>query len=703
MKKMFLFSILTVFLFSCGQAPVPTSEVTAPPGKNIFLDPQLQEVYTLGNQRDSQGLLPFLEDKNPLYRRTAAIALASIQDPTTVPVLAKLLKDPEPGVRGAAAYALGQGRDESAQPLLIDAYKSESSPEVNLFILEAVGKCGNAGGLKSLVQLDFPKRNPMLLAGQAWGIYRFGLRGIVSNSGTRRAIDLLSPNFPEKVRFIAANYLARGRDIDLYDYPGQLLHAYRTSDNTFIRMNLLTAMGKTVKKKDKADGEEKKIENAKERKIERPEILFHIKKVLGQEDIDYRLKVNALRALRDFQYPVVRELLFPSLEDKQVNVSVAAAELLLAIGNAEDAPHYLEWANRASNWRSRATLMKAALTFAPGDDSIPGNKELRERISAALIDAYKKSAHNYEKAWLLDALAADPDKFDFIKKEAFANLGTVIGTNGMNGLTEMCRKVNKAAGTNQKTNLEDNSKDELKIKELFAKLFKDAALTGDPAFAGLAATILREPEMNFKPLVKSTIFLETALKQCQLPRDIETYRELQKTLAYFNPTLNPDSTPPAQLPTKNKPIDWKLVTSIAPGAKVKISTTRGNIFIRLLVNESPGSAANFVQLIKEGFYRDNFIHRVVPNFVVQDGCPRGDGWGSPMAAIGSELGPLYYDEGSVGMASSGKDTEGSQWFITHSPTPHLDGRYTIFGRVTAGMETVHRLDVGDKILGYELL
>jgi cyclophilin family peptidyl-prolyl cis-trans isomerase len=95
------------------------------------------------------------------------------------------------------------------------------------------------------------------------------------------------------------------------------------------------------------------------------------------------------------------------------------------------------------------------------------------------------------------------------------------------------------------------------------------------------------------------------------------------------------------------------------------------------------------------------VHRVVPNFVIQDGCPRGDGVGGPAFTIGSELGPLYYEEGSVGMASAGKDTEGSQWFITHSPTPHLDGRYTIFAKVVEGMDVVHKIEIGDKILGFE--
>ncbi|MCU0288039.1 MAG: peptidylprolyl isomerase [Acidobacteria bacterium] len=138
-----------------------------------------------------------------------------------------------------------------------------------------------------------------------------------------------------------------------------------------------------------------------------------------------------------------------------------------------------------------------------------------------------------------------------------------------------------------------------------------------------------------------------------------------------------------------------------PGQQVKIKTAKGDIVIVLLINESPGSAANFVHLLKNKFYKDTYIHRVVPNFVIQDGCPRGDGWGAPPYSIGSELGPLYYEEGSVGMASAGKDTEGSQWFITHSPTPHLDGRYTIFAKVVSGMDVVHKLEVGDKIITME--
>ena len=81
-------------------------------------------------------------------------------------------------------------------------------------------------------------------------------------------------------------------------------------------------------------------------------------------------------------------------------------------------------------------------------------------------------------------------------------------------------------------------------------------------------------------------------------------------------------------------------------------------------------------------------HRVVPNFVAQGGCPRGDGFGSLPYTIRSEFAPIHYGTGSVGVASAGAHTESCQWFITHSPTPRLDGRYTIFAEVIRGMEVV---------------
>jgi len=151
-------------------------------------------------------------------------------------------------------------------------------------------------------------------------------------------------------------------------------------------------------------------------------------------------------------------------------------------------------------------------------------------------------------------------------------------------------------------------------------------------------------------------------------------------------------------PDFNHPIDWEVYNNLSPEPKAVLRTNRGDITIRLLPDIAPVSVVNFVKLAKDGFFDGKNFHRVVSNFVIQGGCPRGDGYGSLDYSIRSEVPQAYYDrEGYVGMASAGPDTEGTQFFITHSPTPHLDGNYTIFGRVTEGMNAVHDIMIGDMI------
>jgi cyclophilin family peptidyl-prolyl cis-trans isomerase len=127
-------------------------------------------------------------------------------------------------------------------------------------------------------------------------------------------------------------------------------------------------------------------------------------------------------------------------------------------------------------------------------------------------------------------------------------------------------------------------------------------------------------------------------------------------------------------------------------------TTKGEIKMQLMARNAPATVANFVKLSKSGFFTGKTFHRVVPNFVVQTGCIRGDGYGSMDFNIRSELSPLHYEtEGYVGMASAGVHTESSQWFITQSPAMHLDPNYTIFAKVVSGMNVVNLLGVGDVV------
>ncbi|MGH7508539.1 MAG: peptidylprolyl isomerase [Gemmatimonadales bacterium] len=125
---------------------------------------------------------------------------------------------------------------------------------------------------------------------------------------------------------------------------------------------------------------------------------------------------------------------------------------------------------------------------------------------------------------------------------------------------------------------------------------------------------------------------------------------------------------------------------------------RGVLEVELLGPEAPLTVANFLRLVDRRFFDGNQWHRVVPNFVVQDGDPRGDGFGGPGGAIRDEINQVRYDtKPMLGMALSGPDTGSSQWFITLSPQPHLDGRYTVFGRLVGNFGALTRITQGDVI------
>jgi len=130
---------------------------------------------------------------------------------------------------------------------------------------------------------------------------------------------------------------------------------------------------------------------------------------------------------------------------------------------------------------------------------------------------------------------------------------------------------------------------------------------------------------------------------------------------------------------------------------VFLETDKGTIEIEVAVLDAPLTSENFLALARNGYFTGMALHRVVPNFVVQGGDVRGDGEGSPGYTIRDEINMLPYLRGTVGMALDGPDTGGSQFFITHSPQPHLDGKYTVFGRVVAGMDVVDRLQQWDVI------
>lgn len=129
--------------------------------------------------------------------------------------------------------------------------------------------------------------------------------------------------------------------------------------------------------------------------------------------------------------------------------------------------------------------------------------------------------------------------------------------------------------------------------------------------------------------------------------------------------------------------------------KATIETDKGNIEIELFDQDAPKTVDNFVKLATDGFYDGLTFHRVIPDFVIQGGCPQGNGTGGPGYTIPCEINPRKHGVGTLSMAHAGKDTGGSQFFVTHSPQPHLDGVHTVFGQVTDGMDVVNAVTPGD--------
>jgi cyclophilin family peptidyl-prolyl cis-trans isomerase/HEAT repeat protein len=159
---------------------------------------------------------------------------------------------------------------------------------------------------------------------------------------------------------------------------------------------------------------------------------------------------------------------------------------------------------------------------------------------------------------------------------------------------------------------------------------------------------------------------------------------------------------PGAYATSARALPRPLPDPIRDRVRLAVRTQRGDVEIELFGDVAPHAVGSVVDLASRGFYRDLAFHRVVPNFVAQGGCPRGDGWGGPGYTLPEETSPIPFVRGAVGIATNGPDTGGSQFFVMHSRHPHLEGAYSVIGRVTAGIEVVDALQPDDRIIDVEV-
>ncbi len=216
-----------------------------------------------------------------------------------------------------------------------------------------------------------------------------------------------------------------------------------------------------------------------------------------------------------------------------------------------------------------------------------------------------------------------------------------------------------------------------------------------------AATLLGDTSLDIPTIFNDSMAIKAAFESLDLPKDYEAYQALVAASKNLN---FGDIEGTDGVLMYNHPIDFNQLGALSDSSTAIITTSRGKIILELYPKEAPGSVHNFIKLAARGFFNGKNFHRVVPNFVIQGGCTRGDGYGIEDYTIRSEFSTRSYDSGGyVGMASSGKDTEGTQFFITHTTTLHLDGKYTIFAKVKEGMNVVNAIQVGDKITDVKIL
>ncbi len=630
-----------------------------------FDDPEIRRIFNQQNQQDKDSLALWLNHENPAYRYAAAQAFASVKDSLYVEKLTPLLQDPVDAVRAMAAYAIGQcGTAASEAPLIAAFVQTDTTGEYaksNRAILEALGRCGSLKTLRLMATVStYLPTDTTLLEGQARGIYRFALRNITCAEGTARMADLAAhDSYPASVRLVAANYLARAADIRMDSVASlPLIEQFRQETDPYIRMALALALAKAPN-------------------------LAAQQALLNQlaTETDYRVKCNILRALSSFDYATVQSAVVAALKDPNPHVAYRAAAFFMQSGIPQDATLYWRAAKDSIHWNAQLQLYAAAQRHLPAYQT-----ETRNIINWELRKRFIEGASPYQKAAVLKALAEFPYNFRFIQRESYASPDAAVRTAGVESLAAIAQRPDfgKVFGENaRRTSVE------------LALYFKQAIQSGDAGMAAIAAGALRIPERNFKTALGDTLqFLDEALAKLSLPRDIETWQELQKTIAFLQG--KPEQTPPPHDTTP--PIPWNVLEKFEIEPTAIIRTTKGIIRIKLLPTVAPGTVANFIRLARDKFYDGKYFHRVVPNFVIQGGCPRGDGYGALDYAIRSELPPLSWEqEGLVGMASAGNHTECTQFFITHSPALHLDGNYTIFARVIDGMDVVHQIQPGSKI------
>ena len=619
-------------------------------------------------------LILLLGDQQARVRRRAALALGRVGLAEAVEPLAGLLTDEEFEVRQMAAFALGLVGESAARPALLAALNNDPELVVQGRAAEALGAIGDRADADAIAAMVQRQVSAGVLGGldpddigypKAGGVeaVRLGVYALAR----LRAYDALAGAIldaqgkPVSSWWPIAYALQRCGDdraapalMALLPTPGRFTASFAIRGlAAFKAVHAADALREIVTDRTRDPAIVIQSVRALSQFGDRASVPV-LTRMLADRSVTGALELEVMSALGNLADESDTDVLLELVSDSKPSVRATAFR---ALARVEPATFLAALAGLDADpdWTVRVAVANA-LGGLPAEQSIPKlNQMLQDRdgrVIPAVLTALGATKSPGVDRLLLDRLRSD----DFMVRASAAN-----------ALAEM--KAAGAAGP-------------------LAQAYR--AADGDATYVARAAVLSALARLD--PAAARPV-LEDALKD----RDWAVRVRAVALLREQGATGLDQAIRPAPAGRVVQEAERQALATPQFSPHAFIETDKGTVEIELAVLDAPETVGNFMSLARKGFFNAVAIHRVVPDFVVQDGDPRGDGEGGPGYSIRDEINQRPYLLGTVGMALDWEDTGGSQFFITLSPQPHLDGRYTVFGHVVNGMDVADRLLPGDVV------
>lgn len=613
----------------------------------------------------SRALEHYLADDSSTVRARAALAVGRIDDPRSGELLAAMLRDESIDVASNAAFAMGLTGDRDLAMQLLDIANDLPSA-VTARAVESAGRLADSSqtavGAALLGYLSHP--SPDVREAACYALFRAGAK-----THAQELISFINSEPDSLVRIAALYSLAR------LQIPGaqSIFARYQAESDPYTRTLAVRGL-------------------AAARTEEAARLL-----ALSLNDSDQRVVAQAIAGLQSVATPSAAQYLARKL------TGTTDENLIVALlGALENLKSNLGVASARTQFTSRLSdnLVAASLTYLAtieGDRVVATVDSLltstpTARVRAACADAYAKVNHQ-SIIPRLAVLFADEDPL--VRGSAFTALMSVDSANA--GFY-----IQRALADRDfmPVVLAIDQVGERKLTKYLPDLlaFMRGGVDIDPDIRRSsvdAAGVMYDPGVH--PADADSLLLAVMIAGILDPEYVVRRQAATVYRDKFGEDRFDDVTLAETRISESRLREAIESAEAAGNPTALILTSKGEIELELYVDVAPLTVLNFIELAKDDFYAGLIFHRVVPNFVAQGGDPRGDGWGGPPWFIRCEYSDEPFLRGTVGIATSGKDTGGSQFFITHSPQPHLDARYTVFGQVVAGMEVVDQITPGDVI------